>query len=115
MKVQEITLLARCLRGCLALLWAVALATTLALAQQAPQAAKAGRTLDQVRMDLDAIRKDVAVPTITPEQLAERRKGAEAIRIEALAAQAEIRKPLADFTAQLNKLGEPPGEGQSEA
>ena len=118
MKEQEPTLLARCLRCCLAVLCALALATTLALAQQtpqAPQAAKASRTLDQVRTDLDTIRKEVALPTISPGQLAEKRKAAEAIRIEALAAQAEIRKPLADFTAQLTKLGDPPGEGQSEA
>ena len=115
MKVKKPTLLERWLHCCLAVLWALALATTLALAQQAPQAAKAGRTLDQVRSDLDTIRQEVALPTISPEQLAEKRKAAEAIRTEALAAQAEIRKPLADFTAQLKKLGDAPGEGQSEA
>ena len=82
---------------------------------QAPDISKAGRTLDQLRGELDAIRKEIAVPTIPPDKLAQQRQAADAIRIEALAAQADIRKPLEDFTAQLKKLGEPPAEGATEA
>ncbi len=82
---------------------------------QSPDISKAGRTLDQLRTQLDAIRKEIAVPTIPPDKLAEQRQAADAVRIEALAAQADIRKPLDDVTAQLKKLGEPPADGATEA
>ncbi len=80
-----------------------------------PEAGKAARTYEQLRGELDKIRKDVAVPTITPEELAQKRQAAEKIRADVLAAQADLRKPLDDLNAQLTKLGPAPGKDESEA
>ena len=80
-----------------------------------PEAGKAVRTFEQLRGELDKIRNDVAVPTIKPDELAQKRQAAEAIRVKALAAQADLRKPLDDLNAQLTKLGPAPGKDASEA
>jgi len=84
-------------------------------APEVPEAGKAARAYEQLRGELDKIRKDIAVPTITPEELGQKRQAAEKIRADALAAQADLRKPLDDVDAQLTKLGKPPGKGESEA
>jgi small-conductance mechanosensitive channel len=100
-----------------ALFAAVSCALALGRAEAQPLEAvdKATRLYEQLRLELDAVRADIAQPAIAAAQLAQRRGAADNIRLQALAAEAETRRPLRELSQRLKGLGDPPGVGGEEA
>ena len=76
---------------------------------------RAERAYEDLTAKIDEVRTSLQSIAITDEDLDKARNQLEVLRTEALAEQSEVARPLNDAQAQLKKLGDPPGEGETEA
>jgi potassium-dependent mechanosensitive channel len=74
-------------------------------AEALPAVNRALRAVEALQAELGAIAADSARPTTTIDQLNQRRREVEDLRSQALAAQDELRTPLAERQQQLARLG----------
>jgi potassium-dependent mechanosensitive channel len=74
-------------------------------AETLPEVNRALRAVEALHAELGAITTDIARPATTTDQLNQRRREAEELRRQALAAQDELRTPLAERQQQLARLG----------
>ena len=83
-------------------------------AQDADQAAgKAERDYNDLNASIEKLRTDLSSVAIKDKELEAKREQLEQLRTDALAAQNEVKQPLANAQAQLQKLGTAPEEGQA--
>ncbi|MGE4247536.1 MAG: DUF3772 domain-containing protein, partial [Parvibaculaceae bacterium] len=81
-----------------------------------PALGKAERSVQALRLDFDQTKADFARPSLSEQDLAGIRRRAEDIRTRALAAQEELKVPIADRLQQLQRVGETPaGQGEDTA
>jgi len=80
---------------------------------QDPALGKAERGFRVMKADFDQLKAEFARPSLTTDQLAGIRRGADELRTRTLFAQEELKTPIADRTQQLKRIGEVPA-GQSE-
>lgn len=97
-------------------LLALVVPVQLAYAQDVDQAAgKAERVHKDLGASIEKLRADLLSVAIKDKELEAKREQLEKLRTDALAAQAEVKQPLANAQAQLQKLGAPPPDGKTEA
>jgi potassium-dependent mechanosensitive channel len=70
-----------------------------------PEVGRALRTVEALQAELATIAADTARPAITSNELSRRRRDVEQVRSRAIAAQDELRTPLAERRQQLATLG----------
>jgi potassium-dependent mechanosensitive channel len=70
-----------------------------------PEVGRALRTVEALQAELATIAADTARPAITSNELSRRRRDVEQVRSRAIAAQDELRTPLAERQQQLATLG----------
>lgn len=75
----------------------------------------AERTASALRSDLERIRAEIALPTVTDKQLVESRRQLDDIRIRATAEVEKLAAPIADLTQQIDKLGPKPADPATES
>ncbi|MDH3743364.1 MAG: DUF3772 domain-containing protein, partial [Hyphomicrobiales bacterium] len=97
-------------------LLAMVVPAQLAFGQDVEQAAgKAERVYKDLDASIEKLRADLLSVAIEDKELEAKREELEKLRTDALAAQAEVKRPLADAQAQLQKLGVAPPDGKPEA
>lgn len=77
--------------------------------------ARARRTFEALKKDMDAARKGINSPTVTVDELVEQRANLVKLRKNITKARSSLKRPVDDFAARLTELGAAPNKGETEA
>ena len=102
------------LRHFLVLFWCLVLLAQQASAFDPAILGQAERAAVSLRQDLTRIQSEVALPTLTSDQLTDFRRQLDNIRAGAVAQSASLNGPLAEVDQQLKSLGPAPGNDSGE-